>query len=254
MASAVIFSILLASSLSVYFAAQEDNRLHLASSAADAIADDSVAFEGAAGTNVLLREQALLESSHLDCGSASATVSREISRLKEVQASANLTVVATAVSASHGPPSDNLSMLAPFGGYVEGFVDTALHYEAKGAATALGISYARNETHYVHLPVRLGIMASDCNQALSDVEWSVSTSTLSECTSSAVYPVIGGAVAASLSKATVSGFQLAVRSDIVGTAPCSVDVIAEVRQVGAAGPAGNFSVELHGEELAIFRS
>jgi len=253
-ASAVIFSILLASSLSVYLAAQEDNRLHLTSNAADAIADDSVAFEGAGGTNVLLREQTLLESNVFDCRSAVATVSQDISDLKDVQASANLTLVTTASPALHGPASDNLSMLSPFSGYLEGFVNTALHDRLKGAAATLGVSYAKNETHYVHLPLRLGDMVSDCDQALSDAEGVVSNTTLSECTSSAVYPVIAAAVGLSGSEAAGSGFQFGVHSVIIRTEPCSIDITVGVSQAGVAGPGGNFSVELLGEELAAFES
>ena len=254
MASAVIFSVLLASGLSVYHAAQENDWLHLTSNAADAIADDGIAFEGAAGTNILLREQALLESSLFDCGSASATVSGEIEGLADTQASANLTVVTAAGPASQGPASDNLSMLAPFGGYFYGLVDTVLHEELKGAASPLGVSYAKNETHYVHLPVRMGEMASDCDQALSDIEDAVSNTSLPECTASAVNSVIAKAEGGSSSRAAGSGFQLAVDSALVGAAPCSVDVRVEVSQVGVVGPAGSFSVALRGEEIAVFES
>jgi hypothetical protein len=253
-ASTVIFSVLLASSLSVYYAANENYRLHEVSNAADAIADGSVAFEGAGGASVLLREQALLSAHVLDCTSAFATLSRDIGGLTDTQASANLTVVTTASLTSQGQASDNLSMLAPFGGYVGGVVDTTLHEDMRGASASLGVSFAKNETHYVHLGVKLGEMASDCNSALSDIEAAVSATMSPECTTSAVSSVIADAVKESSSQAASSGLRLAFRSVLVGTAPCSVDVTVEVSQARIVGPAGNFNVELRGGTLAVFGS
>jgi len=253
-ASAVIFSVLLASSLSVYCATQEGHRLHLVSNAADAIADAALAIEGAGATNALLKEQALLGSQVLDCGSASATLSEEISGLGETQTSSNLTVVATASLASQGPASDNLTMLAPFGGYVEGAVNTALYEQMRGATAQLGVYFAKNESHYVHLPVRMVDMASDCSLALSEAEEAISTTVAPECTPSAVSSIIDEAVGESSSEASSSGLRLAVYSHLNGTAPCSVDVTVEVSQPSVAGPGGNFSVELRGEETAVFGS
>jgi hypothetical protein len=253
-ASAFIFSVLLASSFWVYYSAEENDRLHLTSNAADAIADDGLAFEGVAGTNVLLTEQAFLESNVLQCGSALATVSGEINGLTDSQASANLTVVTGASQPSQGPALDNLSMLAPFGGFVGGVVDTALHEEMKGDAATLGVSYAKNETHYVHLPVRIADMTSDCDSALSDARRVASAATPPQCAPPAVYHVIAEAVGAVGSKAIGSGLRLAVNSTIVGTAPCSVDVTVEVSQAGIAGPGGIFGVNLRGEEFAVFGS
>ena len=252
LASAVIFSVLLASNLSVYCAAQENSRLHLVSNAEDAIADDGVASEGAAGTNILLREQALFESNVFECESATAAVSWEISKLTDVQESASLTVVTAASPVSWGPASDNLSMLAPFGGYIKGLVNTGLHEVMKAAEAPLGVSYERNETHYVHLPVRLEDMASDCDRTLSAVEGAVSITTPPECTPSVVYPIIAEAAGALSSRATGSGFRLSVHPAIVDTAPCTADVVVEVSQTNVVGPAGNFSVELLEEGAAVF--
>jgi hypothetical protein len=252
MAAAVIFSIVLASNFAVYYAAQEDARLHSTSNAADALADESAVFEGAGGANILLREQAFLESNVLGCGSALAAVSVVISSLKDIQTSANLTVVTSATPALRGPAADNLSMLAPFGGYVLGLLDTALHEEAKGGEGVLGVSYFRNETHYVNLPVRITNMAGDCDQALSDIKGVVSSTVVPNCTASVVFPLIAAAAMSPSTEAGASGLRLAMDSTIVGVAPCSVDVTVTVSQVSVMGPAGNFRVELEGEVLAVF--
>jgi len=251
-AAAVIFSIVLASSFTVYHAAQEDARLHSISNAADALADEGAAFEGAGGANILMKEQAFLESSILDCTSAPSTVSGEISSLTDVQRSANLTVVTSASPTLRGPVADNLSMLAPFGGYVRGFLDTALHEESKGSESALGVSYVRNETHYVNLPVRIGDMAADCEQALSEIEGVVSSTTLTNCTAPTVFPLIDAAAGGPNTKAMASGFIFAVDSKIVGVAPCSVKVTVTASEANVMGPEGAFTVELQDEALVDF--
>jgi len=251
-AAAVIFSIVLASNFAVYYAAQEDARLHSTSNAADALADEGAVFEGAGAANILLREQAFLESNILDCGSAVALVSAAISTLKDVQTSANLTVVTSATPALRGPSADNLSMLAPFGGYVMGSLDTALHEEAKGGESTLGVSYFRNETHYVNLPARIEDMAGDCDQTLSDVRGVVSSTVESNCTASVFIPLIAAAAIPPSAEAVASGFRFAMESTIVGVAPCTVEVTVTVSQAKVMGLAGNFSVELRGEELVAF--
>ena len=253
-AAAVIFSIVLASNYAVYYAAQENARLHSTSNAADALADQSTAFEGAGGANILLREQAFLESSVFDCSSAEDAVSAVIGTLTDVQTSAYLTVVTSATPATRGPAADNLSMLSPFGGYVTGFLDTALREEAKGGVRALGVSYSRNETHYVNLPVRIGDMAGDCVQALSDIKRAVSSTVPPNCTASIVSPLIAAVAMNPRAKATASGLRFAVDSTIVGVAPCSVEVTVTVGQANVMGPAGDFSVELQQETLVGFES
>jgi len=251
-AAAVIFSIVLTSNFAVYYAAQDDARLHSESNAADALADESSASEGAGGINILLREQAFLGSHILDCSSALGVVSAEIRSLTDTQTSANLTVVTSASPALRGPAVENLSMLVPFGGYVNGFLDTALHEEEKGGESVIGVSYARNETHYANLPLRIGDMARDCDNAYSDIGHVISTTVPPNCTASAIFPLIAAASSSSSAMAMLSGLRLAVHSNIVRVAPCSVGVVAMVSQVNVLGPAGVFSVELQREGLFVF--
>ena len=251
-AAAVIFSIVLASSFAVYHAAQDDARLHSTANAADALADESAAFEGVGGANILLKEQAFLESSILGCSSAGAVVSAEISSLTDIQTSANLTVVTVATPSLRGPAADNLSMIAPFGGYVTGFLDTTLHEEARGSESVLGVSYVRNETHYANLPVRIRDMAEDCNLALSDIIGTVSSTVPPNCTISVVSSLIAAASVGPSTKAMASGFRFAVDATVADVAPCSVKVTVTVSQANAMGPAGDFSVELQQEAFVDF--
>ncbi len=248
-ASAVVFSILLASSFSVYYAAQENARLHSVANAEDLLADYALAFAGAGATNILLREQAFLSSTVLDCSSAASTVSDQVAGLRDVQSSSNLTVTVIAEPASDGPTADNLSMLAPFGGFVRGFVNAALRVEAMGAVSSMGVSFSRSETHYANLPARIGLMAGDCNSALADISEALSNVPSPNCTESVVSPVVAGAAKGQAQDAAAQGLHFAVESAIAGTAPCSVSVVVTVSQSEIQGPAGNFTARLQGGEL-----
>jgi len=251
-AAAVIFSILLASNFAVYYSAQEDAQLHSTSNAMDALADESAAFEGAGAADILLREQAFLGSKILDCGSAISMVSAEISSLVDVQTSANLTVITSASLAPERPAADNLSMLAPFGGYVAGFLDTVLYQEAKGSENALGVSYVRNESHYVNLPVRIGDMAEDCDLTLSNIESLASSAVPRNCSVSTVSSLVAAAAEGSDMEATASGIHLVAGFTIVGMAQCSVKVTVTVSQDDVMGPGGEFTVKLQGGALVDF--
>jgi len=253
-AAAVIFSILLASNFSVYYASQEDARLHATANAEDTLADEAAASEGAEATDILLKEQVFLESNLFSCGTAPAAVSTEIGSLSDIQVSQNLSVVTTASpTLSQGPAIDSISMLGSFGGYVTGYLDTTMHEVAKGSESALGVSYARNETHYANLPVRVADMAEVCEQAFSDIE-GVHSAPLPNCTVSNVAPLIAKVAMGPSTMAKDSGFRFAVASTIVGAAPCSVELTVTVSQANVMGPAGAFSVELQREGLVVFES
>ena len=249
-ASAVIFAVLLASSFTVYHAAQENVRLHAIANAEDSLADSSAAFAGAGAMNILLKEQAFLQSNEFDCRNASAVVMREVGTLADVQESENLTVVTSASPADGGAATNNLSMLAPFGGYVPGAVDTALHQEESGNVGALEVSYARNETRYVNIPARLGEMAADCAMAASAIAASLSASNPGNCTATAVDSVVSRAAEPAREAAEGTGFGFSVEAWIIGLVPCSVEVVVLLSQPDVLGPAGSFSVRMQ-EELTV---
>jgi len=172
-------------------------------------------------------------------------VSAETSTLMDVQSSANLTVVTSASLTVQGPAADNLTLLAPFGGYVKGFLDIALHEEAKGGESVVGVSFARNETHYANLPLRIGDMSEDCDRALSNIKDTVSSTVAPNCTASVVSPLIAAAASSTGASAASLGLRFAVDTIIVDVAPCSVEVTVIVTQPIVLGPAGAFSVECH---------
>jgi hypothetical protein len=250
--AAVIFSILLASNFSVYYASQENLRLHATFNAEDVLSDSSIALAGAGGTNILLREETFLQSTTLNCSDAYASLSNEVGGLSDLQETANLTVVTTAGVSVGGPAKDNLTMLAPFGGYAPGLLNTVLHNEIRGGESALGVTYAKNETHYAHLPVPIAKMSGICDQATTEIRDLFSAVISPNCTASFVSTVLAAAVKGPASNATASGLYLRLESAVASTTPCSVVVRVSVGQVGIPGPGGEFSAKLQEEEPVEF--
>jgi len=71
----------------------------------------------------------------------------------------NLTVETAVVSA--GPESDNMTLLRPFAGYLPGALNMGVRVRLDESSGGLP-SYARDEYHFVHLPISLSRMLSLC--------------------------------------------------------------------------------------------
>lgn len=251
-ASAVIFSVLLVSNFSVYFAAQQDVRLHMVSNAEDALADWSIVLTGAEAANVLLREQAFLMSTELYCGNASAVVYAEIGALDTTQEAANLTATTRAAPSLQGGMADELPMLASFDSFVTGYLDTSLYTEVRGGDASLGVTYALNETYYVNLPLRLGQLVEDCESALSDIVDAAATTVPGNCTASVMTPLVVGAASEAALVAREAGFEFSVEATVADVDPCTAYVTVMLGQANIMGLGGSFNVSMHEVSLARF--
>ena len=96
------------------------------------------------------------------------------------------------------------------------------------------------------LPVRLESLSRDCTGALSEMEAVLKASSVANCTSSDVSPLVASAARGPESAASLDGFDLGVTYMITGQSPCSVSLGVTIVQGDIQGPAGDFSVELRG--------
>jgi len=252
LAAAVVFSVILASNFAVFYAAQDDARLHALADAADTLADNAAAAEGAEAANILLSEQAFLGSHVFSCSGSSTEVSIEIADLRGTLSSANLEVDAVASTASWGPETDNLSMLVPFQGFHAGSLNTAIHYTISGGVNALAVFYHKNETHYVNLPVGISELAEVCNRSMDDIRGAVSSAQLAICTESAVSSFVAQATAGDSSDAKEMGFDFSVSAAVDNQWSCSFTVRVLIAQDNISGLAGNFSLQMQEGALLVF--
>ncbi len=250
--SAVVFSLILIANTTVYFASRDRAHAYDQSNLEDFFADSSVALSGAAGSNLLVRAQMALSFGPLGCAGADLHLSQLIGGLADLQTVDNLTVTATAALVSAGANADNLSMLAPFAGFEPAELNIAFRTVASGGDSSLGVSLAKSETHYAHLPVNLEDLISLCLAALGGITNALSGQQVQNCTASSVLPLIDAAALPYSVTASDEGFRIGVNSTVVRTVPCSVSFQVSVQQAEVEGPAGYFSVLVREAALASF--
>ena len=243
-AAAIIFSVLLISSLLVFAASQERERLYQAADSEDALADYTSALMGAGGVDLLIEAEGPLASNVLPCPGAQGVAAGMVSTLSVLQQAGNVSVRVTAAAAPGSTQGDNLTMLAPFDGSVAGDLDLSLTMAASGGSTAAGAWIGKTEVHLAHLPVRLAGLSSDCQAAFEAVSQAISSTPLENCTSALEAPAIDRASRPWVAAAADDGFRSRVSFTVVPGSPCGVDLLVQVWQVGVRGPAGYFTVQV----------
>ena len=252
LASSMIFSIILISNFAVYYGSAGRASSYTQANIEDSFYDQGVVMEGTAAINTLSRLQSFLGANPLDCRSASSDAAVEIQSLSESDRVGSLDSQMVARLVEFGPRSDNLSIVAPFGGTPNGAIDLALTFQIEGESPDYGVSYLKNETHFVNLPVRLAEIAGDCLAAVSEVGASLSSMPVTNCTESVIAPLVEAAEQGPKLRASSDGFSLGVSFQILGTAACTTLFEVTVLQQGIAGPAGPFTVALRDWGIATF--
>ena len=252
LASSMIFSMILVSNFAVYYASAGRAASYTQANIEDWFYDQGVVMEGAAAINTLVGLQSFLGANPLDCRSASSNAAAVIQSLSESDSVGGLDSRMVARLVESGPRSDNLSIVAPFGGAPNGALDLALAFQIGGEGPSYGVSYLKNETHFVNLPVRLAEIAGDCLAAISEIEASIRSMPVTNCTESAIAPLVEAAEQGPKLRASTDGFSLGLPFWVLGTAGCAILFEVTVLQQGIAGPVGPFSVALRDWGIATF--
>jgi hypothetical protein len=242
--AAVVFSIILISNFTVMFAAQDSRRLAALSDEETSLVDDALVLEGTGGLSILGRVQAFLASETLGCNTALQTVGSFIGGLSDVQRNGSLTVHETAALAPGVSLADNMSILQPYNGSVEGNLDFSIKIVATTVRPSDGVSYDRNETHLVNLPAHLPSAASLCEGSEQSIEDFLRASSSSNCTPGRLSGLIRTASASPAGEASNAGLGFNVTYSLSSTTPCIADFTIHVYQSGVPGPEGSFSFGL----------
>ncbi len=251
-ASAVIFSIILLSNFAVYFASQSREKSYFQSDVENAFVDSAVALTGAGAADILMGVQSFLASRTFDCRDAVAQVSSWVNGTSASQKDGGITVDEWVQVAGAGPPQDNLTMLAPYNGFSQGGLDLALKTEAFGSDPGAGVSYAKNESHIVHLPVRLWAEAADCLQGVRYISEEIASENAANCTSSEVAPLMQAASQIPAGEASRDNFTFGLTYDFAYSGQCVVQFDVSLTQGGILGPGGTFSVAVQEAGSAAF--
>ncbi len=252
-ATAVIFSALLISNLTVFMAAQDRQRLYIQAGAEDSLSNDAHVLAAVGAMGVLGRAQDFLGGSTLNCATAIDYTASELARLTDIERKDRLTVMTSASWAPSESVYDNMSMVKPFDGSVAGDIDILLKTRASGAYISSGVVLDRTESHLVHLPVRLEAAATTCVSGVEILKTSLENSRPSNCTDSAIRPILSKESAILSAIAASAGFGLGISYAIIHSWGCFVYFDVHITQGGIEGPHGYFSVGMQQADFAYLR-
>ena len=251
--TAVIFSVLLISNLTVFTAAQGRQRLYIQAGAEDSLSNDAYVLAAVGAVGLLERAQYFFGGSVFNCASAVEDTVNHLASLNDIERNEKLTLMISASWAPSVSVYDNMSMVKPFDGSVAGYVDIRLKTSASGAYLSSGVSLERTEFHVVHLPVRLEAAVSVCTTGVEMLKSSLEGSRPSNCTVSAIGPIMSRAIAELSSMVSAAGFGASIRYAVVHSGGCFVYFDVSISQDGVEGPHGLFSLRMQQADFAYVR-
>ena len=251
-AAVVVFSVILVSDLAVFASSQERAALYTRADAENLLSAEGSALTGVAAVNVLSQAQSILSRQAFVCSTAQYHMASLMASLDDFERLGPLTVTASALVVPGAAAVDNLSIVRPFNGTESGFLGLALRVSVRTHTSLGGVVLTRDVVHLVHLPLSWDALVRDCLGALSQVAEAVSATSISNCTSEAVAPIMAEASANPASQAATDGFSFRFSYSILAQSPCTLGFSAAVEQVNIEGPRGGFSVLLEGAGVASF--
>jgi hypothetical protein len=251
-AAVVLFSVILVSDLAVFSSSQGRAAMYSQADTENLLGAEGSALTGIVAVNVLSQAQAILSRQAFNCPAAQHHMVSLMASLGDSERLGPLTVTASALVVSGAAAVDNLSMVHPFNGTVGGFLGLALRVSERTDGSLGGVVLTRDVMHLVHLPLSWDALVRDCLGALSQVADAISASSISNCTSEAVAPIMAEARARPASQAAIDGFGFRFSYSILAQSSCTVGFSVAVEQANVEGPGGNFSVLLEGAGVESF--
>jgi len=241
--SLVIFGTLVASNVALYESQEQGVVLHTVSDEAKAVATEAELAKGLVALSLLRTSQSVLEAGSHPCSDPLGAMPA----LRSIALSSSLGGIAAnargAVTWS-GIQSDNLTLLAPFTGFVTGYLNFAFTVNLK-FSTSL-VQYHKAEVHYLHLPVLYDESIATCLSAVGYLHSKVQG--LKRTPGACATPSILGAIAEAdlryRALAREAGLTLSISSSSMdrGGVHCptmSYEVV--VSQYGVPGVSGDFT-------------
>ncbi|MDA4126265.1 MAG: hypothetical protein OK452_03540 [Thaumarchaeota archaeon] len=251
--TAVIFSALLISNLTVFMAAQNRQNLYIKAEAEDSLSNGLLVLAGVGSIGLLGRAQDFFSTTAFNCATAIESTANLLSSLIDIERKDKLTVVTSASWSPSVSAYDNMSMVKPFDGSVAGDVDILLKVSASGAYSPSGVSLERTESHLVHLPVRLEAATSVCTTGVEMLKSSLEGSSPSNCTAYAIGPILSRASAGPSALAASAGLGFGISFTIDQSGGCTVYFDVYISQDRIEGPHGTFSVRMEAAAFAYLR-
>ena len=161
--SLVVFGTLVASNVALYESQEQGVVLHAVSDEAKAVATEAELARGLVALSLLRTSQSMLEASSHPCSDPLGA----LPALHSIVLSSSLGGIAAKARGGvtwSGVQSDNLTLLAPFTGFVPGYLNFALSVDLR-FSTSL-VQFHKAEVHHLHLPILYDESIATCLSAV----------------------------------------------------------------------------------------
>jgi len=161
--SLVVFGTLVASNVALYESQEQGVVLHAVSDEAKAVATEAELARGLVALSLLRTTQSVLEASSHPCSDPLGA----LPALHSIVLSSSLGGIAANARGGvtwSGVQSDNLTLLAPFTGFVPGYLNFALSVDLR-FSTSL-VQFHKAEVHHLHLPILYDESIATCLSAV----------------------------------------------------------------------------------------
>jgi len=203
---------------------------------------------GSVSVQALAQVQSYLSSNTAECETlaqylASISASGSLSGVDSgIAYSANATATEARSAPFRASQGDNLTMAAPFSGYVPGALDLQTSISVREAGDGGSVTLVRHEAHILNIPISPGSASSLCDTALGTIAAALSRSPCNSTLEAAAFEsVLPGLV----EEAAAEGFALTAGWG-PGGASCAASYWVTLVQRGVEGVTGSFDWTVHG--------
>jgi hypothetical protein len=238
----VIFGTIVASNYALYESEEQRAILYTLSDQANYVGVEAEFAKGAAALTFLHTSQVILERiGKPDCSHPSEAL-RPLQSLVVSQSLGRVNASMRGFVAAGGAESDNLTMVAPFNGFVPGYLNFGIHVDLDFSTPH--IAYHKAELHYLHLPI---LYERSIDLCLSAFQYLNSRLRAIErppgvCATPSILEAVGDANRLYGAVASGWGLALSASASVEGSRGCPrIDYEVVVSQVNVTGVSGEFT-------------
>lgn len=236
----VVFGALIVASGVALAGAEQGSMLAVEGSAESRMAAQGQLLMGAALLTLLDRAQLTLSAGVLPCAGTIGAIQRALSGSAVTVAARWLEASAAVESVGDASGHDNESLLGQFAGSQPGLLGISAGASAAGFLGAGFVSYHKQETHLLNLPVDLAGATSLCQAEAHFVQRSLAPLSQDLCNASVAAREVQRLAGTSAERTSHGVFSLHLSLNY-DPSTCSVGYVVQVSEAGVVGPLGRFT-------------
>ena len=243
-AAALVFSTILLSNFALLASADQRERLSITADSESILGDNGSVLAGSEALEILAGLQNQIAARVFPCSGALGEVAQLIGGMNITHSMEGVTVTAWAVAGNDANIPDNLSIVRPFNGSLQGDINLDLGIRWEGSSPLGDVVFGKTEHHQVNLPVLLDRLSLFCLSSVGEIRALLTSEIFPSCNASAVGPSVAALASILRAAAVRQGFGFSFDFQTISSSGCSVEFACQVEQTAVPGPDGTFSVRL----------